>query len=72
MISIEQVTCFTAVYERQSFSAASTQLGKARSTVRERINALEDLMGVELFIIEGKKAKPHWYCTQALPLALAC
>jgi len=69
MISIEQVTCFTAVYERQSFSAASTQLGKARSTVRERINALEDLMGVELFIIEGKKAKPTGIAHRLYPRA---
>ncbi|MDO6542310.1 LysR family transcriptional regulator [Photobacterium sanguinicancri] len=58
MISIEQVACFTSVYELQSYSAASNTLGKARSTVRERINALEDMMGVTLFSIEGKKAIP--------------
>ncbi|ULN66833.1 LysR family transcriptional regulator [Vibrio gigantis] len=56
MISNEQVACFTSVYELQSYSAASKRLNKARSTVRERINALEDLMGMELFCIEGKKA----------------
>ncbi len=58
MISIEQIACFTAVYELQSYSAASKKLGKARSTVRERINAVEDMMAMALFSIEGKKAVP--------------
>ncbi|CCN85839.1 putative Transcriptional regulator, LysR family protein [Vibrio nigripulchritudo SFn27] len=58
MISIEQISCFTAVYELGSFSAASKKLGKARSTVRERINSLEDMMAMTLFTIEGKQALP--------------
>lgn len=69
MISIEQVTCFTTVYELQSYSAASVQLNKARSTVRERINTLEDLMGVELFTIEGKKAQPTSIAHRLYPRA---
>ncbi|WP_164683985.1 LysR family transcriptional regulator [Vibrio maerlii] len=69
MISIEQVTCFAKVFELQSFSAASSELGKARSTIRERINALEDLMGVELFTIQGKKAIPTDVAHQLYPRA---
>ncbi len=55
MISLEQITCFSAVYELQSYSLASKRLGKARSTVRERIAALEDIMAQTLFTVEGKK-----------------
>ncbi|PML79999.1 LysR family transcriptional regulator [Enterovibrio norvegicus] len=69
MISMEQVACFTSVYELQSYSAASNKLGKARSTVRERINALEDMMGVELFSIEGKKAVPNNIAHRLYPRA---
>ncbi|USD64296.1 LysR family transcriptional regulator [Vibrio sp. SCSIO 43136] len=69
MISFEQVTCFTHVYELQSFSKASVKLGKARSTVRERIAALEDMMAVELFVIEGKKAVPTEYARRLYPRA---
>ncbi|RJX75133.1 LysR family transcriptional regulator [Vibrio sinensis] len=69
MISIEQVACFTSVYELKSYSAASQRLGKARSTVRERINALEDMMGVELFSIEGKKAIPSNVAHRLYPRA---
>lgn len=58
MITLEQITCFTAVYEKQSYSSASKDLNKARSTVRERINAIEDTMNAVLFNIEGKKAVP--------------
>lgn len=69
MISIEQITCFAKVYELQSYSAASNQLGKSRSTIRERINALEDIMGVELFSIEGKKAVPSDLAHRLYPRA---
>lgn len=69
MISTEQVTCFTAAYELKSYSAASIKLGKARSTVRERINNLEILMGEQLFTIEGKKAIPTDVAKRLYPRA---
>lgn len=69
MISIEQVACFSVVYELQSYSAASKKLGKARSTVRERISALEDIMAVELFVMEGKKAIPTEVAHRLYPRA---
>lgn len=56
MITLEQLTCFKAVFEQNSYSAAARQLRKDRTTVREHILALEDELDSALFTIEGKKA----------------
>ncbi|MDF2154607.1 LysR family transcriptional regulator [Vibrio sp. CAU 1672] len=58
MISIEQIHAFTLVYQHGSYSAAARAAGRERSTIREHVVTLEDLLGVKLFQIEGRKAKP--------------
>ncbi|NVD07766.1 LysR family transcriptional regulator [Vibrio sp. JPW-9-11-11] len=58
MISIEQIHAFTLVYQHGSYSAAARAAQKERSTIREQVVTLEDIVGVELFQIEGRKAKP--------------
>ncbi|MGR5266982.1 LysR family transcriptional regulator [Vibrio astriarenae] len=58
MISIEQIHAFTLVYQHGSYSAAARAANKERSTIREQVVTLEDIVGVELFHIEGRKAKP--------------
>lgn len=56
MITLEQINCFRAVYEHQSYSAAARSLNKDRTTVRERVLTIEDTIGLPLFEIRGKKA----------------
>lgn len=58
MITLEQLSCFTAVYECNSYSKAARKISKTRATVRERIKALEDVLGFELFIVHGKALNP--------------
>ncbi|NOH97772.1 LysR family transcriptional regulator [Vibrio sp. 99-70-13A1] len=58
MLSIEQIHAFTLVYQHGSYSAAARAANKERSTIREQVVTLEDIVGVELFQIEGRKAKP--------------
>ncbi len=58
MISIEQIHAFTLVYQHGSYSAAARAAQKERSTIREQVVTLEDIVGVALFQIEGRKAKP--------------
>ncbi|MCQ1060374.1 LysR family transcriptional regulator [Photobacterium sp. DNB23_23_1] len=58
MISLEQIHSFTLVYQHGSYSAAARAANKERSTIREHVLTLEDTIGVELFKIEGRKAKP--------------
>ncbi|GAB3530700.1 LysR family transcriptional regulator [Photobacterium alginatilyticum] len=58
MISLEQVHSFTLVYQHGSYSAAARAANKERSTIREHVVTLEDTIGVDLFQIEGRKAKP--------------
>ncbi|WP_345336810.1 LysR family transcriptional regulator [Ferrimonas pelagia] len=56
MITLDQITCFQAVYQCGSYSSAGRQLNKDRTTVREHILALEDLLNAPVFVVEGKKA----------------
>ncbi|MDG3086150.1 LysR family transcriptional regulator [Vibrio hannami] len=58
MISIEQIHAFALVYQHGSYSAAARAVHKERSTIREQVVTLEDIVGVALFQIEGRKAKP--------------
>ncbi|KXF81965.1 LysR family transcriptional regulator [Enterovibrio coralii] len=58
MMSLEQIQSFLSVYETGSYSAGGRKIGKDRTTVRERVVAMEEMIGEPLFIIEGKKAKP--------------
>ncbi len=58
MFTLEQITCFCAVYENGSYSAAARAMKRDRSTVREHVNSLEDNIGLPLFEIQGKSAIP--------------
>lgn len=58
MFTLEQITCFCAVYKNGSYSAAARAMGRDRSTVREHVNSLEDNIGLPLFEIQGKSAIP--------------
>ncbi|QIA65584.1 LysR family transcriptional regulator [Vibrio astriarenae] len=69
MITFEQVNCFRAVYEQGSYSAGSRLIGKDRTTVREHVLALEDILGEALFTIQGKKAHPTPLANHLYPRA---
>ncbi|CDU11505.1 LysR family transcriptional regulator [Vibrio coralliirubri] len=58
MVTLEQLSCFKAVYELNSYSKAARSTDKTRATVRERVKALEDILGFELFEIKGKTVVP--------------
>ncbi len=49
---------FCAVYEQGSYSAAAREVERSRTTVREHVMMLEDGVGEELFVIEGRNAVP--------------
>ncbi|MBY5948451.1 LysR family transcriptional regulator [Photobacterium rosenbergii] len=69
MITFEQVNCFRAVYEEGSYSAAARAIDKDRTTVREHVLALEDVLGEALFSIQGKKAQPTHFASHLYPRA---
>ncbi|QLE85713.1 LysR family transcriptional regulator [Shewanella sp. Scap07] len=58
MVTLEQLSCFKAVYELNSYSKAARATSKTRATVRERVKALEDTLGFELFETQGKAVLP--------------
>ncbi|URM16452.1 LysR family transcriptional regulator [Vibrio splendidus] len=58
MFSYEHLLAFCTTYEASSYSAAAKKLGKDRTTIRDQVKAVEDLYGVTLFEIIGKKATP--------------
>ena len=58
MHTFEQISAFVAVYEHGSYSNAAKQLNKSRTTVREHVMTYEDLLGYDLFTIQGRKATP--------------
>lgn len=58
MVTLEQLSCFKAVYELNSYSKAARATHKTRATVRERVKALEDTLGFELFETQGKAVLP--------------
>jgi DNA-binding transcriptional LysR family regulator len=54
MLSLHQLRCFLAVYERGSLTAAAEQLGYAQPSISEQIRTLERSLGVELFTRVGR------------------
>ncbi|MBB3042631.1 LysR family transcriptional regulator [Nocardioides sp. LMS-CY] len=58
MLSLHQLTCFLATYERGSLTAAAEQLGYAQPSVSEQIRALEKSLGVQLFRRVGRGVVP--------------
>ncbi|WP_394201911.1 LysR family transcriptional regulator [Shewanella waksmanii] len=69
MITLEQLSCFKAVYELNSYSKAARATNKTRATVRERVKALEDTLGFELFETQGKAVMPTRYGEHLYPRA---
>lgn len=55
-ISLEQWRAFVATVEYDGFLPAADHLNKTQSAVSHAIKKMEDLLGHELFIIEGRKA----------------
>lgn len=58
MLSLHQLTCFIATYERGSITAAADDLGYAQPSVSEQIRALEKSLGVQLFTRVGRGVVP--------------
>lgn len=58
MLSLHQLTCFLAVYERGSFTAAADELGYAQPSVSEQIRTLERTLGTPLFQRVGRGVVP--------------
>ncbi|MDV5169857.1 LysR family transcriptional regulator [Photobacterium rosenbergii] len=58
MFTLEQISAFTAVYQHGSYSAAARALDKDRTTIREHVLSLEDNLGLPLFTILGRSARP--------------
>lgn len=58
MFTLEQISAFIAVYQQGSYSAAARVLEKDRTTVREHVISLEDNLGLPLFTIVGRSARP--------------
>jgi DNA-binding transcriptional LysR family regulator len=54
-VTINQLRTFVAVCDESSFSKASRRLMRAQSAISHSIAALEDALGVVLFIREGQK-----------------
>jgi len=58
VLSLHQLTCFLAVYETGSITAAAAQLGYAQPSVSEQLRALEKSLGVALFRRVGRGVVP--------------
>lgn len=58
MLSIHQLTCFLAVYERGSITAAAEELGYAQPSVSEQLRTLERSLGAPLFHRVGRGVVP--------------
>lgn len=58
MLSLHQLTCFLATYERGSITAAAEELGYAQPSVSEQVRALEKSLGVQLFTRVGRGVTP--------------
>lgn len=57
MYSFAQLEAFTAVAEHGSLVKAAIKLGKDRTTLRELIDFLEDVLGYELFLTESRSLR---------------
>lgn len=58
MLSLHQLRCFLATYERGSLTGAAELLGYAQPSVSEQIRSLERSLGVELFHRVGRGVVP--------------
>jgi DNA-binding transcriptional LysR family regulator len=55
-ISLEQWRCLVAVVDAGGYAQAAAALHKSQSSVTYAVQKLEALLGVEAFVIEGRKA----------------
>lgn len=69
MLSLHQLRCFLATYERGSLTAAAEELGYAQPSVSEQIRALEKTLGVPLFRRVGRGVVPTTPADTLRPLA---
>ncbi|MGL6259260.1 LysR family transcriptional regulator [Vibrio sp. WXL210] len=67
MISIDLARYFTLCFELGSYSQASRAINKSRVTVREQVKQLEDLVGSELFEVQGKSLVPSVFAKAIYP-----
>ena len=58
MLSLHQLRCFLAAYERGSLTGAAEALGYAQPSVSEQIRALERSVGTDLFVRVGRGVVP--------------
>src|SRR5690606_39041892 len=58
MLSLHQLTCFLAVFERGSITAAAEELGYAQPSVSEQLRTLERTLGAPLFHRVGRGVVP--------------
>ena len=55
-ISLDQWLVFQAVFDEGSFAKAAEKLHRSQSTISYSINKLQELLGLQLFEIHGRKA----------------
>jgi DNA-binding transcriptional LysR family regulator len=58
LLSLHQLRCFLAAYERGSFTAAAAELGYAQPSLSEQIRLLERTLGAALFLRAGRGVVP--------------
>jgi len=58
MFTLHQLTCFLAVYEHGSITAAADELGYAQPSVSDQVKGLERTLGVALFRRAGRGVVP--------------
>jgi DNA-binding transcriptional LysR family regulator len=57
-LSVQQLRAFCLVFERQSFTAAATEMGLSAPTIWEQVRALEGRYGGVLFERRGRRIQP--------------
>jgi len=65
----EMIRSFVTVARTLNLSHAIAELGSTRQTVRRHISQLEEMMGVDLFIVEDRRYRLTNAGTEALPEA---
>ena len=71
MLEINQIACFLAIIEEQSFSRAATRLGLAQSAVSQKMKRLEDQLGLRLLERTSRQIRLSRHGTEFLPFARA-
>ncbi len=69
MLSLQQLRCFLAAYERGSLTAAAEELGYAQPSVSEHIRTLERSLGTALFTRVGRGVVPTTAAESMRPYA---